>query len=223
MRTADSRSFVSLVTPILLHALLTVNPSLSVESFSATPFHPNHIIRAPSMAPSRVERTKTCRDAKSADTSDLNTPMEDQNNDDDEEFSLKAFQKAKAKKKAPTEEPVVEDFDGYGLRDAILEKWGECYDVDFQRVDALGFRNVYLNVMPFKLGRRPFRHETELDYLCHLQAVVEILVKYGQLDYVLYQIADSDKKPIAGQNPIVAVPIRLDLTKDQVETILRTT
>ena len=28
------------------------------------------------------------------------------------------------------------------------------------------------NVMPFRLGGRRFRHETEYDYLCHLQAVV---------------------------------------------------
>ena len=30
------------------------------------------------------------------------------------------------------------------------------------------------NVMPFRLGGRRFRHETEYDYLCHLQAVVRI-------------------------------------------------
>ncbi len=35
-------------------------------------------------------------------------------------------------------------FDGYDLRDAIYGKWGECYDVEFQKVDAYGFRSVYL-------------------------------------------------------------------------------
>ena len=107
------------------------------------------------------------------------------------------------------------------MRDAILEKWGECYDMDFQRVKSFGFKQVYLNVMPFYLGRRPFRHRTELDYLCHLQAIVEILQSYAQLDYVLYQIAETNKRPIAGRNPIVAVPLRLDLTKEQVDDILR--
>jgi hypothetical protein len=35
-------------------------------------------------------------------------------------------------------------FDGYDFRDIIYSKWGECFDVDFQRVDSYGFRNVYL-------------------------------------------------------------------------------
>ena len=102
-----------------------------------------------------------------------------------------------------------------------MNKWGACYDVDFQRVDSFGFRKVYLNILPFQLdGRGPFRHATELDYLCHLQAVVEILQKYQQLSYVLAQIAETNKKPRAGTNPLVAVPIRLDLTPEQVDAIL---
>ena len=73
------------------------------------------------------------------------------------------------------------DFDGYAMRGVILEKWGRCYDVDFNRVDSFGFKSLYLNILPFQLGGRRFRHATELDYLCHLQAVVEILVKYKQV------------------------------------------
>ena len=64
------------------------------------------------------------------------------------------------------------EFDGYALRDAIYNKWGECFDLEFQPVMTFGFRELYLNVMPFRLGGKRFRHETELDYLCHLQAVV---------------------------------------------------
>ena len=74
--------------------------------------------------------------------------------------------------------------------------------------------------MPFYLGRRPFRHATEYDYLCHLQAVVEILRDYNQLSYVLYQIEETTKKPIPGRVPLVAVPLRLDLTEQQVDAIL---
>ena len=59
----------------------------------------------------------------------------------------------------------------------------------------------------------------ELEYLCHLQAVVEILKKYKQLDYVLYQIDQTNKRPLRG-NPIVAVPLRLELTPEQVKSIL---
>lgn len=74
--------------------------------------------------------------------------------------------------------------------------------------------------MPFHLGRRPFRHATEYDYLCHLQAVVEILQEYDQLSYVLYQIEETKKKPLPGRVPLVAVPLRLDLTEEQVDAIL---
>lgn len=41
-----------------------------------------------------------------------------------------------------------------------------------------------------------------------------------QLDYVLGQIAETNKKPRGGTSPLVAVPLRLDLSRDQVEEIL---
>lgn len=50
---------------------------------------------------------------------------------------------------------------------------------------------------------------------------VEILVKYNQLDYILAQIDETKKKPRAGTSPLVAVPLRLDLTEDQLDKILR--
>lgn len=144
---------------------------------------------------------------------------DDDDGDDNDEFSLQAFQRAK--EAATDSSPRKEEFDGYAMRDAILNKWGACYDVDFQRVESFGFRKVNLNVLPFRLGGRgPFRHETELDYLCHLQAVVEILQQYNQLDYVLAQIVETNKKPRAGTSPLVAVPLRLDLTPEQVDKIL---
>ena len=137
---------------------------------------------------------------------------------DEDDLSLEAFQRAKEKQAEETLES--EEFDGYALRDLILHKWGACYDVDFNRVDSFGFRSLYLNVLPFRLGKRPFRHASEYDYLCHLQAVVEILQEYGQLDYVLYQIAETKKKPRPGTSPLVAVPLRLDLSPEQEDSIL---
>ena len=106
-----------------------------------------------------------------------------------------------------------------------------------------------MNILPFRLGGKRFRRkslnvlhsqfiilllqhsqrpfffslysdETELDYLCHLQAVVEILQKYDQLDYVLAQLNETNKKPRAGTSPLIAVPLRLDLTEEQVNQIL---
>ncbi len=150
----------------------------------------------------------------------------DDDDDEDDDISLEAFrarkQRQEASRRAPTDEKGTRDatFDGYALRDVIVDKWGKCYDMDFNRVDSFGFRQLYLNVVPFHLGGRRFRHATELDYLCHLQAIVEILEKYNQLDYVLAQIADTTKKPRAGTSPLVAVPLRLDLTKGQLQDIL---
>lgn len=138
----------------------------------------------------------------------------------EDDISVDAFQAEISRREGILQEPV--EFDGYDLRDIILEKWDGCYDLEFQPVNSFGFREIYLNVMPFKLGTRGrWRHNTELDYLMHLQAIVEILVKYNQLDYVLYQIKETNKKPRAGTSPLVAVPLRLDLTPEQVNRILR--
>jgi hypothetical protein len=102
-------------------------------------------------------------------------------NDDD--ISLEAFQARKRNQEegAQSQQSDLDAFDGYAMRDVILEKWGRCFDVDFNKVDSFGFKSLYLNVLPFCLGARRFRHDTELDYLCHLQAVVEILLKYDQV------------------------------------------
>jgi hypothetical protein len=102
--------------------------------------------------------------------------------EDDDDVSMEAFQARKRQQEeAKQEKQIDEVFDGYYLRDVIFEKGGLCYDVEFNIVDNFGFRQLYLHIMPFHLGGRPFRHETELDYLCHLQAVVEILEKYDQV------------------------------------------
>jgi len=142
-------------------------------------------------------------------------PLSVKEEDDDLFLDVEAF--AKRRQELVNEKP--QDFDGYALRDLLLAKWGECYDVDFNRVDSFGFREIYLNIYPFKLGGKRWRHETELDYLMHLQAVVEILQKYSQLDYIVYQIMETEKTPKIGA-PIKAVPIRLDLTKDEINMIM---
>lgn len=141
--------------------------------------------------------------------------------DDGDDLDMEAFQaRKKQQEDAKQQQDDEEEFDGYALRDVIYEKWGKCYDVDFNRVDSFGFRTLYLNVLPFHLGGRRFRHETEMDYLCHLQAVVEILEKYDQLGYILAQIDETKKKPRAGTSPLVAVPLRLDLSREQVDEII---
>jgi len=118
------------------------------------------------------------------------------------------------------DEEEEKPFDGYDMRDAIFEKFGKCFDMDFRRVDNMGKRDLYLNVMPFHLNSRRFRHASELDYLCHLQAIVEILTKYDRLDYVLAQMQETTKKPRASTSPLIAVPFRLDLSEDELDMIL---
>jgi Domain of unknown function (DUF3067) len=166
-------------------------------------------------------QTQGCSSLVSLAATSSDMPDTEDGAGSNEDLSLEAFQRVKESKLVTEEEEDGDStFDGYALRDVILAKWGECYDVEFNRVDYMGFRKVYLNILPFYLGRRPFRHETEYDYLCHLQAVVEILVEYDQLNYVLCQIDETKKRPLPGRSPIVAVPCRLDLTDEQVKTIL---
>eukprot|EP00587_Corethron_hystrix_P009868 CAMPEP_0113316432 /NCGR_PEP_ID=MMETSP0010_2-20120614/11710_1 /TAXON_ID=216773 ORGANISM="Corethron hystrix, Strain 308" /NCGR_SAMPLE_ID=MMETSP0010_2 /ASSEMBLY_ACC=CAM_ASM_000155 /LENGTH=226 /DNA_ID=CAMNT_0000173147 /DNA_START=91 /DNA_END=771 /DNA_ORIENTATION=- /assembly_acc=CAM_ASM_000155 len=114
-----------------------------------------------------------------------------------------------------------EDFSGYDLRDVIKAKWGVCFDVDFRAVQTMGTRSVYLNVLPFTPKSRKFRHKSEMDYLCHLQAVVEILIKYDRLDFVLAQLYETKKVPRANTSPLKAVPFRLDLPPEALDRVLR--
>jgi len=150
-----------------------------------------------------------------------NPVQQQQQQQDEDNLSLAAFQQEVSKREPQQEDDDDdEEFDGYVMRDIIVEKWGQAFDLEFQRVEAMGFKEVYLNVMPFRLGSRKFRHATELDYLCHLQAVVEILLKYDQVGNILYQIDATNKKPRAGTSPLLAVPLKLDLTPEQVDKIL---
>lgn len=134
------------------------------------------------------------------------------------DLDMSAF-KARKEEVETTASKIGDDFDGYAMRDVILEKWGVCYDIDFNKVSSFGFRELYLNVYPFHLGGRRFRHDSELDYLCHLQAVVEILQKYDRLESVIYEIQTTNKKPKMGA-PLKAVPIRLDLSEEDVNKII---
>jgi len=119
------------------------------------------------------------------------------------------------------EEKVEEvQFTGYDMRDAIHNKFGKCFDMDFRPVTSMGGTTLYLNVMPFFLGSKRFRHESEFDYLCHLQAIVDILIKYNRLEYVMKQMEETDKKPRAGTSPLVAVPFRMDLEERDLRDIL---
>ena len=128
------------------------------------------------------------------------------------------------------------ELDGYQLRDVIVARWGKEYDVEITLTEYMGgkvgrwcghpetnsrgnrpltyavpMQAIYLNVSPFSRDLPPFRHESELDYLSHLQAVSELLVKWDRADLVLAEILDSEKEPRRGTIPLLTVPINLRL------------
>jgi hypothetical protein len=76
--------------------------------------------------------------------------------DEDDVMSLSSFQEELAKRQQVEETQPNEDeddFNGYDLRDIIYAKYGECFDVQFQRVDSYGVRAVYLVSFCILLGR----------------------------------------------------------------------
>lgn len=95
------------------------------------------------------------------------------------------------------------------MRDAIYNKWGQCFDLEFQPVTTFGFRELYLNVMPFRLGGKRFRHKTELDYLCHLQAVVSNLKAQVNETVTLQFIIQC----VTQKNNVIFVDIDIQLKK----------
>ena len=109
------------------------------------------------------------------------------------------------------------NFDGYQLRDLLMAKWGIPLDIDFQR----GYQgnSVYCTVVPVAYGSKKCRHVTELDYLMHLQGVVEILYKYDNLDPFLNFLETTTRQPKANTD---SVPFLLNLSPSQLERILNT-
>ena len=71
------------------------------------------------------------------------------NESSDEEMSLSSFQQELVKRQEETDtntetnDEQEDEFSGYDLRDMMFYKYGECFDVEFQRVDV-GVPSVYL-------------------------------------------------------------------------------
>lgn len=140
----------------------------------------------------------------------------------DDDLSPAAFRRAAAAAALTTDgddaeqSSPLDDFDGYALRDLLMAKWGAPLDVDFQRDASLN--QVYCTVLPIAFGQKlKCRHETELDYLMHLQGVVEVLRKYDQLQDFVAFVDETNKAPKAGTD---SVPFRLNLDEEQTRQIL---
>lgn len=129
---------------------------------------------------------------------------------DFDDLSLDAFRSAANQISSPAE---ALDFDGYAMQELLLEKWGIPLDIDFQRQPGA----VYCTVMPVAFGSRKCRHESELDYLMHLQGVVEILHRYDNLDLFVEFVQATNKIPRVGTD---SVPFRMQLDGKQLDEIL---
>lgn len=166
------------------------------------------------MLKAQRERQKQFEEGQKAEKIDGNNRSIDFDNDDE---WLEAFSKAKEKKEQEENDDFEErpGFDGYALRDMLCAKWGAPLDVDFQKIGG----KVYCTVLPLLGFGSPLRsrHETELDYLMHLQGVIEILNKYDNLEYFVSYIESTEKTPKRGTD---SVPVRLMLTEEQISQIL---
>lgn len=133
-----------------------------------------------------------------------------------EEEWLESFKSAK-KKQAENSFSGVEnlEFDGYALQDLLVAKCGASLDIEFQRFGD----KLYCTVLPILGFGTPLRsrHDTELDYLMHLQGVIEILRKYDNLEYFLAFVETTKKTPKRGTD---AVLCRLNLSEEQAAQII---
>jgi hypothetical protein len=164
-----------------------------------------------------TDKTTSSTGITSSSTSGTTTAM---NNKDGStsSLSLEAFQAAVASTSKETTDDDLE-FDGYALRDLLVTKWGVPLDIDFQR--GYSGSTVYCTVLPaVGFGTFKARHASEMNYLMHLQAVVEILHQYNNLDAFIMFIQSTQRVPKPG---VESVPFRLDLNGQELQKILGTT
>ncbi len=140
----------------------------------------------------------------------------DQNFESDDDIAwVKAFSAAKAAKENDRISSEDLNYDGYSLRDMLVSKWGVPLDVDFQKIGD----SLYCTVLPLVGFGSPLRsrHDSELDYLMHLQGVVEVLHKYDNLDAFITYIEETKKAPKRGTD---SIPVRLILSEKDMRKIL---
>mmetsp|Transcript_19688 Transcript_19688/g.57208 ORF Transcript_19688/g.57208 Transcript_19688/m.57208 type:complete len:240 (-) Transcript_19688:221-940(-) len=128
------------------------------------------------------------------------------------DLSLDAFNTALALESIPE---APNEFGGYELRDLLVEKWNAPLDISFTRVGAGSRLFVYCNIMPVPFGSRRCQHRSQIDYLMHLQGVVEILDRHSNLEPFIDFIKETEKRPRSG----TFVPYQLQLTPEQLNRI----
>jgi hypothetical protein len=169
----------------------------------------DEIIEVSTYGPSERKLLKARREAKARKVDGID------GGDDDDDMSLDSFRRAtnQLSEQATSPAPPDLDFDGYAMRDLLLEKWNAPLDIDFQRQPGV----VCCTILPVAFGSHKCRHESELEYLMHLQGIVEVLHKYNNLDLFIDFIITTSKVPKVGTD---SVPFRLELTDEDLELIL---
>lgn len=160
--------------------------------------------------------------ALSNDNDEQPTSSYDLDENDDSGAWMEAFA-AEKDKRTPTEESNA-PIDGYGLRDLLVEKWGVPLDLDFQR-SAFQVDVLYCAILPVvgygaRKGRGralPGRHESELNYLMHLQGVIEVLDQYDQLEGFLAFVETTNKVPKRGTDSVL---YQMKLNREDLNRVL---
>lgn len=135
--------------------------------------------------------------------------------DDDREW-MNAFAAAARDTNGADDNNEKSDFDGYALRDLLVSKWGVSLDIEFQRIGDY----LYCTILPLVGYGSPLRsrHNSELDYLMHLQGVIEILEKYDNLGAFIEFVITTNKIPKRGTD---SIPFRLTLSDDDCKMIMQ--
>jgi len=190
----------------------------------------DEIIEMSTYGPSERKMLKVQRERqKKLDDNNILDPGNGDNMDDDRAW-MDAFSSAKDNTAAnesimidsndddddDDREPSTLDFDGYAMQDLLLSKWGVPLDIDFQRFGT----NIYCTILPqvgYGGSALKSRFDTELNYLMHLQGVVEVLHKYENLEGFVEFVEGTRKRPKSGTD---SVPFRMDLSEDDVDRII---
>ena len=135
---------------------------------------------------------------------------------DDDRAWMEAFAAVQSTTTGVGEEDCSIEYDGYALRDLLIEKWGVPLDLDFQRIG----KQLYCTILPVVGHGSPLRsrHNSELDYLMHLQGIIEVLHKYDNLELFIAFVETTKKTPKRGTD---SVPFRLKLRDEVIDSIIR--
>ncbi|MEB3274796.1 MAG: DUF3067 family protein [Prochlorothrix sp.] len=102
---------------------------------------------------------------------------------------------------------------GAKLKQLLLEKWGQPFDLRFRRVQG----RIFLQVMWKYLGQRSFPMTAD-QYDRHLESIAAYLVALGGVQQVLEFVAQTRERPRLGK--AVNIPLAVELGDRASEWIL---